>query len=579
MVDGNTGSSIGDGRIVARLPSIPRQNWVLDPLQDSLFIIAAPLVILSMAIAAFLLLGAAVATTLILTTHIVMTVAHHLPTFIRLYGDVALFARHRWTFLIAPLLPLTIALLVGGWLIAHDLPVENLLYLFLLAVIWDPYHFLMQHYGFMRVYDRINTAPPALAARMDLLLCATGFVAIMLASGDWLTGLLTDLYRSTGWPLLQWVTSAGLAVVQWIGTLVALGMLAAYAVYLLWCHRQGHAISWVKLALYASTFGVMALAYTPNDWIASMAPGWSFKAGFAAVGIVHMTQYLAIVWRYNRGLAGHADRVRRGMFARWHQRGGWLVGAGYVALCLAYGELLTTQWDSRWLMVVLIAVGLTSTLMHYYFDGFIWKLRQGANQQHLALPGATADTASRDTLAREPLPVLARQLLYFGLPLALLTGGALSVWSGAQTGYQAYLLQAQQRSQAGDSEAARQLARAAYAAMNRELPIAMRLADLAPSAAHDAELALLIYNQSRFEHVVMPHLDGANADAIAAIADAHRERIGQAAALMRRALARGEALATTDGRAMRTEDAQRVLDSWYAELDRTDPRPEPKPRP
>lgn len=43
MVDGNTGSSIGDGRIVARLPSIPRQNWVLDPLQDSLFIIAAPL--------------------------------------------------------------------------------------------------------------------------------------------------------------------------------------------------------------------------------------------------------------------------------------------------------------------------------------------------------------------------------------------------------------------------------------------------------------------------------------------------------------------------------------------------------
>ena len=143
MVDGNTGSSIGDGRIVARLPSIPRQNWVLDPLQDSLFIIAAPLVILSMAIAAFLLLGAAVATTLILTTHIVMTVAHHLPTFIRLYGDVALFARHRWTFLIAPLLPLTIALLVGGWLIAHDLPVENLLYLFLLAVIWDPYHFLM----------------------------------------------------------------------------------------------------------------------------------------------------------------------------------------------------------------------------------------------------------------------------------------------------------------------------------------------------------------------------------------------------------------------------------------------------
>ena len=59
----------------------------------------------------------------------------------------------------------------------------------------------MQHYGFTRIYDRHNAAPKKLAARMDLVLSATWFVFIMLASGEWLAGILEDLFLTAELPL------------------------------------------------------------------------------------------------------------------------------------------------------------------------------------------------------------------------------------------------------------------------------------------------------------------------------------------------------------------------------------------
>lgn len=541
-----------------------RQNWVLDPFQDAAFVILAPLAVLALAVVAFRLLGTAAATALILGTHIVMTVAHHLPTFIRIYGDMALFARHRWTFLLAPVLPFAISLSAGAYLIVHELPIENLLYLFLLAVLWDPWHFLMQHYGFMRIYDRHNQAPRRLAARMDLALCAICFVAIMLASGDWLAGLLEDLYRSAGLPLVLALPLELLPLLQQLAQFLAIPALAAYAVYLLWCRRQGHFISVAKLALFAASFGVMALAYTPNAWIAQLAPGWSFKVGFAAVGIVHMTQYLAIVWRYNRGLAGRNVGVRKGWFQRLHARGGWWVGGAYVLACLFYGQSLTSEWDSRWLMALLISVGLTSTLTHYYFDGFIWKLRQTANREHLALPDPHREPAERARENDTPRLVLLRQTLYFGLPLAVLTAGAVAVWDGSHASYVGHMLRAHVLSQEGDVEAARKEALEAYAAMDRQLPIERRMIALQATASRETSLALLIYNHSRFEHLVLPALEGRPTSAESR--REHLEQVASAATLLERALSRGPPLTSTPQQRMSAQDAQRLLQSWQAEL-------------
>src|SRR5882757_3022850 len=75
------------------------QNWVLDRFQDTVLIIAAPLLTLALALLTIYFFGINQGATLVLLVHVVFTVAHHLPTFIRIYGDVELFRRFNWHFI------------------------------------------------------------------------------------------------------------------------------------------------------------------------------------------------------------------------------------------------------------------------------------------------------------------------------------------------------------------------------------------------------------------------------------------------------------------------------------------------
>ena len=488
----------------------PAQNWILNPLQDSLFIIAAPLLALGFALVSFSWLGAAAATAAILVTHVVFTVAHHLPTFIRVYGDVELFRRYRWSFLLAPVVPFAFALGALAWINAHDLPLETFLYLYIMLALWDPWHFLRQHYGFMRIYDRHNAAPRKLAARMDLALCVSWFVFIMLASGEWLAGMLEDLNGRVQVPLATMLPFGVLSGLTVLARDIAMLVTVGYVVYLFVCWRRGWFVSLPKIALAAITFAVMYLAYAPNAWMASIQPEWSFKVGFAAIGIVHMTQYLAIVWRYNRGLARSEPRSRAGWFRGIHARGGLWMAAAYVIVCLAYGSGLTQVHDNRWLMSALLAVGFTSTLLHYYFDGFIWKVRHAQNRENLGIGDESAVSWWSRARVPGPAAVLTRQLLYFGVPMGLLTAGMLSV-GGAPTNYLQHMYAAEDASRRGEYSRAAEEARLAFTAMRRQLPFAGRIAQLQPTAAREAAYAFLLYNQSYYANVVMPALAGERA--------------------------------------------------------------------
>jgi hypothetical protein len=557
-----------------------RQAWILGPTQDALFVVAAPLLVLIAAVAAFALLGAADATASILLLHVVLTVAHHLPTFIRVYGDLDLFRRFKWTFILAPVLPLSFAAAALVYLNAHAYPIENVLYLFVLLALWDPWHFLMQHYGFARIYDRHNAAPRKLAAHMDLVLSAAWFVFIMLASGEWLVGILEDLFLTANLSaaaLFPSVVVHGLTFAMFAAAALAT---LAYGVYLVWCRRRGYFISVVKLALFVTTFGVMFIAYTPNFWILSWAPGWTFNVGFAVIGIVHMTQYLAIVWRYNRSLATQPGRARSGVFGRLHGRGGWLAGAGYVALCLLYGAALTSQHENRWLMSVLLALGFTSTLLHYYFDGFIWKLRHAQNRDNL---DDKFERAAQLALSQGPRPperesswwtavrqrsVLAialRQAVYFGVPLTIVSAGALAVLNGPGANYVGYMMRGAVLFQEGHEEQALQQARSALASMEWQLPVEQSLTELQPTAPREAALAFLIYNRSQYAEILIPTLTGQQVGAERAAR--HRASVAAAIGLLEQALRRGGSIGHSGREEMRREDAYKTLASWRKEMD------------
>jgi hypothetical protein len=555
-----------------------RQNWVLDPVQDTLLIIAAPLISLALAVLALQRYGAERGAALVITAHVVLTVAHHMPTFIRIYGDVDLFRRFRWSFVLGPLIPLAFASAMLVYINVRGYPVEYILYLYIFLALWDPWHFLRQHFGFTRIYDRNNAAPVRLASSMDWWLCTTWFVHIMVASGAWIPGLLDDLYRSARIPLLFALPPGVLEGLRLLTGTAAIVMTVVYAGYLAWCRYQGYFVSPAKLALLVCTFGVMYLTYTPNDLILKLAPAWGFKVGFATVGIVHMTQYLAIVWRYDQRIA-QQGRARRGWFAWLHaRRGRWGIlaaGLAYALFCVAYGDVITTSHENRLLMSVLLAVGFTSTLMHYYFDGFIWRVRHQQNREALDLQqpadgGAAPATQSglswwnAASVMTAPRMAL-RQLLYFGLPLGILTVGALHVWASDRTSYVQYMYEAQRLSQQGDSVAAVGAARQAHRRMREDLPYSRRMAALQPTSAREAELAFLLFNDALYSYRVLPAVEGRATGP--AEARAFAARAGEAARLLDSALGRGGSVAHAGREQLTADEARRIVDSWSRQGD------------
>lgn len=556
--------------------TLPKQNWVLDPVQDTVLIIVAPLLALVMALAAIWFFGIVKGATIVLISHVVFTVAHHLPTFIRIYGDVELLRRFRWHFVFAPLISLSFCIAVLAWLNSKSYPLENFLYLYILLTLWDPWHFMRQHYGFMRIYDRVNAAPRSIASRMDLLLAASWFAYIMIASGDWMFDLLQDMYVRAQWPVLLLLTRAGVHSLTRGLWMLALASSVVYLGYLLWCWKRGYMVSAAKILMCLTTFGVMYLTYTPNSLIQSLAPGWTFKVGFAVIGIVHMTQYLAIVWRYNRGLAARQGRARAGVFHWLHSRGAWWAAGIYVVVCLLYGDVVTTVHNNAWLMSALLAVGFTSTMMHYYFDGFIWKMRHVQNQEMLADIQPSTGSASTSggptagqswwssAAATSASRVFVKQLLYFAVPMTVLTVAAASTWSHGHDGYIKHMYRAQQLNERGFGNEAEREARTAFDLMQRQLPLEAKRVELNPSASRRAELAFLIYNESLYENVVMPALDGRSPTA--AQIQRYREAIHASIDEMNMAIASGGSLSHPGRENFKTTDAQQIVASWRKQV-------------
>lgn len=581
----------------------PSQNWVLDPVQDFLFIIAAPLIALGLSVFAMQYYGAARGATLVIMAHVVLTVAHHMPTFIRIYGDLDLLQRFKWNFILGPVVPMLFSAGVLAYIHYHQYPVEYFLYLYIFLALWDPWHFLRQHFGFMRIYDRNNKAPVALASNMDWAICGLWFVHIMAASADWIPGLLEDLYRNTHIPLLLVLPEGFIGALKSITWWLAVIASAVYAGYLVWCVRRGYYVSIAKLALLLCTFGVMYFTYTPNNLILQLVPAWGFKVGFATLGIVHMTQYLAIVWRYDQRIA-QQGRARPNWFQRFHAQrtaiGVAIAAAVYVLFCIGYGNVITTSHENRWLMSVLLAVGFTSTLMHYYFDGFIWRVRHQQNREALNLQDLPVENVIREDKTnvvdflnsshefknvstesssywrKTASPqisswwnnavqitagrMLLKQLVYFGLPMGILTVGAVSVWDAGNTSYMQYMYQAQALSQQGQASAAEEAARKAYASMKTELPFAKKMVDLKPNSANQAQLAFLVYNESLYENRIMPSLAGVNPTA--SQQQSHLSAIRNAVELLQNAVMRGEALGHPGRDDFTADEAEKIIKSW-----------------
>jgi Tfp pilus assembly protein PilF len=340
--------------------------WILDSWRDLILYVGTPLLL----VPAFALAQARWSPQdIYLFVAAFGAMGHHLPGMIRAYGDRALFERFKWRFIFAPLFLLAVCTAFFWW---------DLKGILLIVFFWGVWHGLMQTYGFCRIYDAKTGTFDALTRRLDFAMCVIWFATAVALSPYRLSDTL-DIYYMCGGPFIPpSVVQLGQGLILLLAVAVSVLFVAHFC--RLWI--IGKRPNPVKVALLITS---IAFWWYCNNLVANIL------VGIALFEVFHDVQYLSLVWIYNRNRVEKDSNI--GGFMRFvFRRSGSLMGL-YVGLVLAYGSVsyINAHIGMDTVKRILTGVVTASTLLHFYYDGFIWKVRERSTRQSLGLAGGTAD--------------------------------------------------------------------------------------------------------------------------------------------------------------------------------------------
>jgi hypothetical protein len=272
---------------------------------------------------------------------------HRWITLMLVFGDRERFAREPLRF--AGIGLALVALGFGLILIAQHWPgIENpLILLMMLDYAWNAWHFASQHAGISRIYGRMtrpNLSDQAAAfekmAIRTLVLWVFFRLAVLLAS----TREMAAAETIRAWlPFLDWIDPVVL-----IAPLMLLGReIAAYRPH----HLGRLAYIGSVVALYGVQLAAIHFRQRPM-----------MNAVFLAGAVFHAVEYLAICnWSVRKKSTGlwHYQLSRTGL--------GVLI---FMAVLGIGNWLIDRQSGYAWAMITLLV-----SLLHYGYDGMIWKSR------------------------------------------------------------------------------------------------------------------------------------------------------------------------------------------------------------
>ncbi len=336
--------------------------WILSSWKDLLLFVATPVLIIPLVTLAKLRFSVE---EISLYVAAFGATGHHLPGMMRAYGDRDLFQRYRIRFILSPLFLLAACMLFAHWDLAG---------LSVVVLLWGFWHGLAQVYGFLRIYDAKALLFTQLTARLDMLMCVAWFGAGLLYSPGRMVTVLETFYKSGG-PLLPASDVHAFQTAWSVGTTA---VTVAFLAHLLGQWRRGQKPNPIKLVLMISSF---------SFWWYAMVSINNAILGVALFEVFHDVQYLSIVWVYNHRRAESVPGV--GSFTQFlFRRGGLMIGL-YVGLVFGYGYigLVPELIDQKTITHSLFGLLSASSLLHFYYDGFIWKVREKSTRQGLGLTG------------------------------------------------------------------------------------------------------------------------------------------------------------------------------------------------
>lgn len=342
------------------MPPSLKKGFIVSPFYDSLFFLFSPL--LGLFIGYYVAYtpaarqpwpAAGISESLAAALIEMVIFAHLILVFFRSHGNKHIFWTYPYRFTLVPLL-----LFIACW---KSVPI--LVLTSVLATWWDVYHSSLQTFGLGRIYDA-RVGNDALAGRrLDYFFNLLLYVGPILG-GAVLMDHLND-FREFGHPKVGWNRLAAIPV--WVAPradTLTYGVLAIglpFFAYYLWSYwrlyKDGYKVSLQKVTLYTVTGVVSLVAWGYN----------SFGQAFLIMNFFHAWQYFAIVWwSENKNLSER--------FGVAHLKLGkpitFLLVFGSVGL---YG--VWSYGDSGDPSAVL-AVTLVVSIMHFWYDGFIWSVRK-----------------------------------------------------------------------------------------------------------------------------------------------------------------------------------------------------------
>ncbi len=275
--------------------------------------------------------------------------AHLVAVFFRSHGNPAIRRLYPIRFFIVPVI-LWAGIVISPWLAAASTVV---------ATFWDVWHSGAQTFGFARIYERNHGTPPEVGRRLDYVLQQVLYAGPILAGATLMDHVDSfSSFDSVGDTFFSAIPAQveGHARYLTYGVLVV-GTIVVLAYVLTYWHlaRRGHwRPPWLKIWLVASTGFVSIYTWAFNSW----------GQAFLIMNLFHAVQYLALVWAMEgKRIAGIMRLPSRRRLALGLYLGG-VVAYGFGVQ--AFDADLTMLW----------ALTMVVSLMHFWYDAFIWSVRR-----------------------------------------------------------------------------------------------------------------------------------------------------------------------------------------------------------
>jgi hypothetical protein len=277
--------------------------------------------------------------------------AHLVAVFFRSHGNRDIFKMYRFRFVVVPIV-LWIVIVASTWVAILAA---------IAATFWDVWHSGAQTFGFGRIYDRNAGRISDAGRRLDFWLNQLMYAGPIVGGATLLDHLdQFEDFDSVGAVFFTEVPAHAESAHRYFtwAVLIAGGLfLLYYLAFNLMMARRGHGPSRLKLFLYVTTGACSIYTWGFNSW----------GEAFFIMNLFHAVQYLALVWamEHKRWLAWLGRDGR--------PAGKRLTAALFLGAVFAYGwavQLVSPDLITVW------AVTIVVSLMHFWYDGFIWSVRK-----------------------------------------------------------------------------------------------------------------------------------------------------------------------------------------------------------